>query len=447
MADISCSQEQLVIEQDTPEIEDIHDITEVLFPSMLSECDQFGLVFNRKLFAGWVKQPSPCCGASAVAGAINALKNLHRSHSNALNHLDVMNLYIFIFNEMIHKKKSSFQRRLGCSSIDSVIVLLREEIEILSEPEATKKKSPYYSKRKVLLALNNIIQEHRKSKSNINDFKEDCIQLNSTIELSALELLGELIDGTETNKDDIDQEKSDSEDSEMDIDPPSSKPLFRQGVPKVWNWQGDLISILKTLSGIEKMKSPRPSTAAVGNLVLMQCVSKLLEFSSLGTGIESRLFMGKKLTSKQKVDFPLSRKDSADSVQSQWDGLRSALSRPDTALIFHLTNHFAVIFALREWVKSPKPIDATTDNTTTSCAAANSSASASINYGGVNDDPIPVLVRQIFTARRGQRPSAWIDFEEVREIMLGWGGYKIIAVKRNLTERELQAGVLNIPSE
>ena len=36
--------------------------------------------------------------------------------------------------------------------------------------------------------------------------------------------------------------------------------------------------------------------------------------------------------------------------------------------------------------------------------------------------------RQMLTARRGQRPTAWIDFQEMRETMLDWQGYKIIAI-------------------
>lgn len=40
--------------------------------------------------------------------------------------------------------------------------------------------------------------------------------------------------------------------------------------------------------------------------------------------------------------------------------------------------------------------------------------------------PTPVTRREVLTARRGQRPSAWLDFEECRRIMLNWPGYRIL---------------------
>ena len=40
------------------------------------------------------------------------------------------------------------------------------------------------------------------------------------------------------------------------------------------------------------------------------------------------------------------------------------------------------------------------------------------------------IVRQVLTARKGQRPSAWIDFEELRSILCGWEGYKLMLLER-----------------
>ncbi len=39
-----------------------------------------------------------------------------------------------------------------------------------------------------------------------------------------------------------------------------------------------------------------------------------------------------------------------------------------------------------------------------------------------------VLMRQLLSARKGQRPSAWIDFDEARQTMIGWAGYGIVSI-------------------
>lgn len=124
----------------------------------------------------------------------------------------------------------------------------------------------------------------------------------------------------------------------------------------------------------------------------------------LGSTINARLFMGKKKTSKSKVDVPLSRKDSDATIAKQWDELKGLFMRLDHVLLFHLTNHYALIFATREWW----------------------------------DESKQVPVRQLLTARRGQRPTAWIDFNEAREIMLGWEGYKIMAISSRLDRVQLR---------
>ena len=114
-------------------------------------------------------------------------------------------------------------------------------------------------------------------------------------------------------------------------------------------------------------------------------------------------------------------------VDNRFPSIRSAFSHQDCAIIFHLTNHYAVIYALREWVI---PSDPGIVSTTSASEERPSDT---------------VVVRQLLTARRGQRPTVWMDFSEARDIMLGWKGYKMMLVKRNIGERELQESVLTVP--
>lgn len=80
-------------------------------------------------------------------------------------------------------------------------------------------------------------------------------------------------------------------------------------------------------------------------------------------------------------------------VAAQWDKLVGAFARPRTALLFHLTNHYALIAAVR-------------------------------SYAGEDGEP----VREVFTARKGQTPRVWLNFDEVRKICIGWTGYRIMQV-------------------
>lgn len=177
---------------------------------------------------------------------------------------------------------------------------------------------------------------------------------------------------------------------------------------------------------------------------------------------------------------------------------------PIQVLIFHLANHYALIFALREWrssreASSPSPPRspatlssdeeasakeqyASAPNLAASSTAVQNPTNTMLNYGssissisntcratsGTNPGKNPkepianntarmrgrseeevarvpgdrgrasgsgqVWTRELLTARRGQRPSVWISFEEARETMLGWQGYKIIAVRRGCVD-------------
>lgn len=139
--------------------------------------------------------------------------------------------------------------------------------------------------------------------------------------------------------------------------------------------------------------------------------------------VTARLVMGKGLKTAANA-FNATPKDDSERKATLWAALRSEFLRKDTglcaraviithgsagltvccfppplplssALIYHLRNHYALLFALREWV-----------------------------------EPDGTQVRQVLTTRRGQRPSTWIDFEEIHGTFLKWGGHKIMAVRK-----------------
>ena len=192
------------------------------------------------------------------------------------------------------------------------------------------------------------------------------------------------------------------------------------------------------------MKSIRPNTAPIGNWGLISALQYLQDeslientnhalpkiSSIMGKGkrtqtsnhrpkkvntssIGSKAAKGKKIDSSQRstsssitcarssAELSVTSSDTEEEITAQWNRLTALFNDHETALIFHLKNHYALIFAMREW----SMMDPMTSRVE--------------------------ITREVLTSRRGQRPSAWISFTEVREIVMSWEGYKILAVRQN----------------
>ena len=89
-----------------------------------------------------------------------------------------------------------------------------------------------------------------------------------------------------------------------------------------------------------------------------------------------------------------------DIARPTYAEILEALKRSDgMAVIFHLTNHYALVFATRE-------------------------------RSTISTDGSATITRELLTSKAGQAPKAWIPFAVARRIMRGWSGYKMVVVMR-----------------
>jgi hypothetical protein len=156
-----------------------------------------------------------------------------------------------------------------------------------------------------------------------------------------------------------------------------------------------LWELWKKLGGLAKLTGEKPNTAAFGNWGILEGV-KRLDAQHDDVSLRASLLMGKKAKGS-KIPAPLSALDNDEAKDTQWRLLCEKLMKPRCALLFHLKNHYALIHATREWVGA--------DGT---------------------------QVREILTARKGQRPTTWIPFEEARNTMINWSGYKLMLIERSI---------------
>ena len=129
-----------VVEQDDAHPEDTHNVIEFLRDGMPAEdaCLQECLSYNKRIFNGWMKQPSACCAAASVAGAFNALACRKRENEGALTHSDVLKVYESIFSDLISTHKGAYERRLGGSLDDFLLTVEQELLKIGREIGGSK---------------------------------------------------------------------------------------------------------------------------------------------------------------------------------------------------------------------------------------------------------------------------------------------------------------------
>jgi len=384
------------MEQDSAESEEAG-LQELLLPDgkFPLHLSRFSISINYELLHGWVKQPSPCCAAASVAGAVNALRRIKRAEDGALGFREVLQIYADILSEQANKHKASAERCLGASltpleeALDESLAALNMSID----EKAVNKKLVTAMVREIVEAkccdpepsecfelLKGLIEQDVAEDPDL-DNNEDEEEPGSDVDESKG---NEVQDSACTRK--CDQVLS------FDFGAEGAKKKKKKGSSastEAWSWSRAVWSWIKKKAGVGKLLREKPSTAPIGSWGILAAVKEI------GNQDSSKLWHGRTLMSRRGASglIKLSQDDSDADIDSQWAKIREEFSKQEVALLFHLTNHYALIYGLREWV-----------------------------------DPDGTVVKQLLTARKGQRPTVWLDWAEARQIMIKWGGYNIVRI-------------------
>ncbi|KAL0028052.1 hypothetical protein WJX77_003617 [Trebouxia sp. C0004] len=355
-------------------------------PAMqLAQFTDVEMVVSRGALGGWVEQASPACGAASVAGAWNAVKPAEAASASKE---DVLELYANKWQHSIAQSCSSLAELLQVSDA----VPLQKAIEaawpfadqtwVEGEPVVGKAVKPLKpTKVAALQLLQHLATEHDHYTIPTAAVEYPAqsgqpMQPGAADQMGITALLAQLPQPAATGSTPTSAE-SDAEAEEKKV---------------AQKLAGLTVTLLARMRGLWNLTKQRPSTAPVGNDALMAALRQL--GSDWGEDLAVWKFMS---AGKQRAQYQVSKLDSSDAIQEQWQGVVGIVQDSRSALMYHMENHYCLAFAARSW-----RMDA--------------------GYSGCKQ------VRQLLVARPGQKPCAWVSFDSLRSSLLSWHGYALMAV-------------------
>lgn len=342
----------------------------------LSERQWWASGFNRPLLESWLPQPSPCCGAASVAGAFNALFDFGRDHHKSATIVEIAELMAKNCDRLYIQRQQRVERLLGIESgaFDTVLAALDQEL--IARGLSWEASGAQAATRAV---ATQVLREMAASR----------VGTEGEAGEAGFKALRRVL-GLQTA-----QEESE------EADPAEC------GGGKIvinvcgTNWDDEFGELFAKRRGSFRLRVEKPNTGEIGSWGIKQAVTDLSAARECDP-MNAQVLLGRK--GGPKAEVSVAKDDSADAMEHQWAALKTAFLRTHSVLLFHLTNHYALIYAWREWAETE-----TTDS----------------------GEEFIRKRRQILTARKGQRPTVWLDFEEAHSIMVGWSGYHILQIQRN----------------
>ena len=454
---------------------------------------RWGLHVSGAVHGGWVKQTSPACAAAVVAGAWNALACGGDRHApGALRQTHVVAHLQDVLSEAIAAKRARFERMLG-APIGDFMDALSAAIAVDPSGKTlggVSKGEPGMKRPEVMRIVTELIASRGEAELAERESSMDPDHEHEVLardddppeggayppgEPAPMSSFGALAvlaredaarrTADNSNDSDADAASADDEDEEPDEDVENDENADENGasssinvsansepceedliaalaagvdlggggkkkkkklkkkfptrpalsrakdgadtepVGVVWRWRRDLWEIIGKMAGLEKLRRPRPSTAAFGNWGVAEAFRRVSAAAAAAAAVDPdappapsvtcRVAVGAKTKLRKDLALPLSRSYEPDVLEDEWAKFRTLFAADGSALVFHLKNHYSLIHALRE-----------------------------------RTDGDGTRVREMLCARRGQRPNAWISWEEARGTMLKWSGYAVMQATR-----------------
>ena len=451
-------------DRDAQEIPRPQPTTDFLLPEGgIIGVDRFSLVVSRNAFAGWVAQPSPCCGAASVAGAANAAIGIGHDAPAAISHAHVCAIYHGILAEQAVKKAAGIARLIGVASIDPALDALRTELALDGLSLGGRKEKACKGKeamaRLTAVAAASLTQhegeegEEARMWSALWEVLEPLHvaaaagggggatggpleEVNHHFAASA-EGKAAVVKEREGGKEGGDEPEDDEEAGGGEASAAGDK--YDLKVRK------ELKLLLSKLGGMEQLapELDRPCTWFIGNWGMSAAIRALRgpAFDAAGemgevvdprmvslcadahdTGraqlcaqLRCRTLVGLRCKGSPPPPIQLKKGDGEEAIEAAWLALKAAFSTARTCMILHQKGHYALMFAMRDWVDGDE-------------AAEEHADGHDVDAYNVDGHAEGRRVRQILTCRKGQRPTTWVDWREVHGYITGWNGYAIIEV-------------------
>lgn len=444
-----------------------------LLPEGFQGVDRFGFSVSKAVFNGWAAQPSPCCAAASVAGACNAALGLKFDEPAAITTAHVAGLYHEMCSEQAMKREQSISRLLGVPTIAPVVDELKRSLAAEGLSLGGRKEKA--CKAKQAISRLRVLCDARSTPA--ADAAPDAAADN-TLWCALAEVLP--LTTSSSNDKENGNGGGNDEDAAGDEDLPGGEGQLGGGgqpgadggyASKV---RSELSTLFSKLGAMEQLapELAKPCTWFIGNWGIKAAVSALRgpafdapaapdgaaaggtagsagaeeggsavggasdpRLESLRGGdarrpalcsrLRSRTLVGQRVKGQAPPPILLRKADDDEAREAAWGALKAAFAMPHCSLLLHIKGHYSLVFAMREWVGEGG--DEKGDEGAAAEAPPAPPAEAE-RSAAAEGKASPRRVRQILTCRKGQKPSVWLDWQEVHGYIAGWTGYAIMEV-------------------